>query len=167
MIREEINLTPGFRELTSCSKLPANIDAEKTILGAILLDNTAHSEAAEKLKEDDFSLESHRRIFQRMSELMDAQKAVDIVTLCEKMGQQEVKEIGGTAYLASLTEGLPRRLRVAEYTAIMQEKAKLRRIIGACTEAIKTCQDQREPASEIVGHLGLALKGIRKTGGTR
>ena len=50
--------------------LPANIDAEKTILGAILLDNAAHSEAAEKLEADDFSLDSHRRIYIRMSELM-------------------------------------------------------------------------------------------------
>jgi len=61
--------------------LPANIDAEKTILGAILLDNAAHAEAAEKLASDDFSLDSHRRIFLRMTELMDAQRAVDIVTL--------------------------------------------------------------------------------------
>ena len=51
--------------------LPANIDAERTILGAILLDNMAHAEAAEKLEPEDFSLDSHRRIYLRMSELMD------------------------------------------------------------------------------------------------
>ena len=54
--------------------LPANVDAEKTILGAILLDNAAHSEAAEKLSEEDFSLDSHRRIFLRMTELMNASR---------------------------------------------------------------------------------------------
>ena len=66
--------------------LPANIDAEKTILGAILLDNAAHAEAAERLEPDDFSLDSHRRIFLRMSELMNDQRAVDIVTLAERTG---------------------------------------------------------------------------------
>ena len=69
--------------------LPANIDAEKTILGAILLDNAAHSEAAEKLEADDFSLDSHRRIFLRMTELMNEQRAVDIVTLAERTGAQQ------------------------------------------------------------------------------
>ena len=63
------------------SGLPANIDAEKTILGAILLDNAAHSEAAEKLEPDDFSLDSHRRIFLRMTDLMNEQRAVDIVLI--------------------------------------------------------------------------------------
>ena len=66
---------------------PANIDAEKTILGAILLDNAAHSEAAEKLDSEDFSLDSHRRIFLRMSELMNEQRAVDIVTLAHELAR--------------------------------------------------------------------------------
>jgi len=61
--------------------LPANVDAEKTILGAILLDNAAHAEAAEKISADDFSLDSHQRIYMRMSELLNEQRAVDIVTL--------------------------------------------------------------------------------------
>ena len=65
--------------------LPANLDAERTILGAILLDNAAHSEAAEKLEADDFSLDSHRRIFLRMTELIDRERAVDIVTLANEL----------------------------------------------------------------------------------
>ena len=63
--------------------LPASTHAERTILGAILLDNAAHTEAVETLTEDDFSLESHRRIFLRMTELMNENHAVDIVTLSE------------------------------------------------------------------------------------
>src|SRR5271166_6601837 len=89
------------------SVMPANIDAEKTILGAILLDNSSHSEAAEKLESDDFSLDSHRRIFLRMSDLMDTQRAVDIVTLSNELAKyKEIESVGGVAYLASLTEGL-------------------------------------------------------------
>ncbi len=90
--------------------LPASIDAEKTILGAILLDNAAHSEAAEKLEADDFSLDSHKRIYMRMSELMDEQRAVDIVTLSHQLAKvKEVESVGGVAYRSSLTESLPRR----------------------------------------------------------
>src|SRR6185312_16545691 len=92
------------------SGLPANIDAEKTILGAILLDNAAQAEAAERLEPDDFSLDSHRRIYLRMGELRESGRAIDIVTLSEELARyKEVESVGGVAYLASLTEGLPRR----------------------------------------------------------
>lgn len=119
-------------DLTLDAGLPANIDAEKTILGAILLDNAAHSEAAEKLTEEDFSLDSHRRIFMRMNELMDAQRAVDIVTLANELARnKEVEAIGGVAYLASLTEGLPRRPVIEEYIRIVKDKSLLRRVGSA------------------------------------
>ncbi|MEI9967269.1 MAG: DnaB-like helicase N-terminal domain-containing protein [Terracidiphilus sp.] len=95
-------------DLTLETGLPANIDAEKTILGAILLENAAHAEAAEFLKAEDFSLDSHRRIFLRMSELMDSGRTVDIVTISHELARyKEVESVGGVAYLASLTEGLP------------------------------------------------------------
>ncbi len=64
-------------DFTLDAGLPANVDAERTILGAILLDNSAHSEAAERLEADDFSLDSHRRIYLRMSELLTEQRPVD------------------------------------------------------------------------------------------
>lgn len=158
LIRAEIAQTPGFRELTGRSELPANVDAEKAILGAMLLDNLVNVADVEA---DCFSLESHRHIWTAMDALMKAGKSVDIVTLAEHLGEG-VKEIGGVAYLAGLTEGLPRRLAVGEYVAIVMEKAKLRRIMQGCTEAIKACQEQREAAAEIVGQLGVNLKGIRK-----
>jgi len=161
MIREEIDRTPGFRELTGRSDLPASVDAEKAILGAVMLDNAAMGEL-KGLEPDNFSLDSHRRIFVRMAGLLEAFQSVDIVTMGESFGQDAIKEIGGVAYLASLTEGLPMRPAIKEYIAIVKEKAKLRRIMTACTEAIKACQEQRETAAEIVAQLGVALKGIRK-----
>jgi replicative DNA helicase len=65
--------------------LPASVEAERSILGAILLDNPSYNEAAEKLRADDFSLDSHRRIYSRMAEMIDAHRAVDIVTLAEEL----------------------------------------------------------------------------------
>ena len=86
------------------------MEAERTILGAILLDNAAYSEAAERLVADDFSLDSHRRIYARMGELVDANRAVDIITLSEELDRQkELESIGNRAYIFSLTENLPLR----------------------------------------------------------
>jgi replicative DNA helicase len=134
-------------DLTLDAGLPANVDAEKTILGAILLDNAAHAEAAEKLESDDFSLDSHRRIFLRMSELMDAQRAVDIVTLANELARyKEVESVGGVAYLASLTEGLPRRPVIEEYIRIVKDKSLLRKLMGICSMAIARAADQGETA---------------------
>jgi Flp pilus assembly protein TadG len=89
--------------------LPANIDAEKTILGAILLDNAAHSEAAEKLDARRLLARLASPHFSAHDELMNAQRAVDIVTLANELARyKEIESVGGVAYLASLTEGLPR-----------------------------------------------------------
>jgi len=90
------------RILTLDAGQPANIDAEKTILGAILLDNAAYSEAAERIDADDFSLDSHRRIFLRMTELLNAQRAVDIVTLANELAalvDKKLAEINDSATL--------------------------------------------------------------------
>lgn len=132
--------------------LPANVDAEKTILGAILLDNAAHSEAAEKLATDDFSLDSHQRIYMRMSDLLSNQRPVDIVTLANELARyKEIEAVGGVAYLASLTEGLPRRPVIEEYVKIVKDKSLLRRLMGICSAAIARAADQSETALEVLG----------------
>ena len=145
--------------------LPANVDAEKTILGAILLDNAAHAEAAEKLEAGDFSLESHSRIFLRMTELMDAQRAVDIVTLANELSRyKEVESVGGVAYLASLTEGLPRRPVIEEYIRIVKDKSLLRKLMGICSMAIARAADQSESALEVLGVAEAELMKVTEKG---
>jgi replicative DNA helicase len=134
-------------DLTLEAGLPANLDAEKTILGAILLDNAAHAEAAESLKSEDFSLDSHRRIFLRMTELIDTGRTVDIVTLSNELARyKEVESVGGVAYLASLTEGLPRRPVIEDYIRIVKDKSMLRRLMGICSAAIARAADQSQDA---------------------
>ena len=152
-------------DLTLDSGLPANVDAEKTILGAILLDNAAHSEAAEKLESDDFSLDSHRRIFLRMSELMDAQHAVDIVTLANELARyKEVDAVGGVAYLASLTEGLPRRPVIEEYIRIVKDKSLLRKLMAICSMAIARAANQGESALDVLGAAESQLMEVTEKG---
>jgi replicative DNA helicase len=131
--------------------MPANIDAEKVILGAILLDNAAHSEASEKIADGDFWLDSHRRIFRRMSSLMDLQRAVDIVTLSEELlRNKELETVGGVAYLASLTEGLPRRPVIDEYIRIVKDKSLARRLMFIASAAIARAADGTETALETI-----------------
>jgi replicative DNA helicase len=147
--------------------LPANIDAEKTILGAILLDNAAHSEAAERLEPDDFSLDSHKRIFVRMSELMNEQRAVDIVTLSNELARaKEIESVGGVAYLASLTEGLPIRPVIEDYIRIVKDKSLLRKLMLICSAAIARAADQSETALEVIGAAETALLEVSEKGVT-
>jgi replicative DNA helicase len=152
-------------ELTLDAGMPANLDAEKTILGAILLDNAAHAEAAEKLTADDFSLDSHRRIFQRMTELMDLQRAVDIVTLANELDRnKELDAIGGRAYLFSLTEGLPRRPVIEDYIRIVKDKSMLRRLMLICSSAIARAADETEDAMTVLDGTEQKLLEVSENG---
>jgi replicative DNA helicase len=152
-------------DLTLETGLPANTDAEKTILGAILLDNAAHSEAAEVLKPDDFALDSHRRIYLRMSELIDTGRAADIVTLSNELARyKEVESVGGVAYLASLTEGLPRRPVIEDYIRIVKDKALLRRLMGICSAAIAKAADQSQEAISVLDETESQLLEVSESG---
>ena len=155
-------------DLTLDAGLPANIDAERTILGAILLDNAAHAEAAESLTPDDFSLDSHRRIFLRMSELIDTTRAVDIVTLSNELSRyKEVEAVGGVAYLASLTEGLPRRPVIEDYIRIVKDKSLLRRLMGICSAAIAKAADQSQDAIGVLDETESQLLEVSQHGLTQ
>ena len=152
-------------DLTLEAGLPANLDAEKTILGAILLDNASHAEAAEHLKSDDFSLDSHRRIFLRMTELIDTGRAVDIVTLSHELSRyKEVESVGGVAYLASLTEGLPRRPVIEDYIRIVKDKSLLRRLMGICSAAIAKAADQSQDAIGVLDETESQLLEVSQSG---
>jgi replicative DNA helicase len=140
---------------------PANIDAEKTILGAVLLDNQALAEAEEKINADDFSLDSHRRIFLRMSELARARHQVDIVTLANDLTQhKEIESVGGVAYLASLTEGLPRRPVIGEYLSILKDKCLLRRTMMICSGGVAEAADQGRTGMEVISRVIADLEDV-------
>jgi len=112
--------------------LPQNLDAERSILGAILLDNHALNAAIENLKPEDFFLEQHRRVFNQMIALGEAQQAIDLVTLTESLHRVgELESSGGAPYLAALADGMPRVSNIEHYARIVREKALLRNLIHA------------------------------------
>jgi replicative DNA helicase len=110
--------------------LPHNLEAERSILGAVLLDNHALNAAVEKLRTEDFFLSQHRLIFDRMVQLGEKQQAIDTVTLMEDLERRnELEAAGGIAYLSQLADGLPRVTNVEHYARIVKEKAVLRSLI--------------------------------------
>jgi replicative DNA helicase len=117
--------------------LPQNTDAERSILGAILLDNSALNTAIEKLKPEDFFHDHHRRIYQQMIALGEMQQAIDLVTLTDQLHRSgELESAGGPAYIAQLMDGVPHVTNVEHYARIVKEKALLRGLIHA-TNAIQ------------------------------
>ena len=124
-------------ETTLERPLPQNLDAERSILGAILLDNQALNAAIENLRPEDFFFDPHRRVFQQMVALGETQQAIDLVTLNDALGRRgELESSGGTPYLASLVDGVPRSANIEHYVRIVKEKALLRNLIHA-THAIQ------------------------------
>jgi replicative DNA helicase len=112
--------------------LPNNLDAERSVLGAILLDNNALNPAIEHLRPEDFFLDQHRRVFTQMIALGESQQAIDLVTLTEELHRRgDLDASGGAPYLASLADGMPRVSNVEHYARIVKEKAMLRNLIHA------------------------------------
>jgi replicative DNA helicase len=136
--------------------LPNNLEAERSILGAVLLDDKALLSVFEILKPQDFYLDSHRRLFEKMLLLMNSSRAIDLITLKEELQRaSELESIGGAAYLAALTDGLPRALNIEFYAQIVKEKSTLRRLIQVSNETMARSYKDEEPAQEV-------LQGIEK-----
>ena len=133
------------------STLPANVQAERSILGAILLDNLAYNQAAEHLRAEDFSLDSHRRIYSRMIDLAESSRPIDMITLIEELERRkELEAIGDVGYVSGLVDGVPDRPSIEHYIKIVRDKALLRGLIHAATAAISRASDQTDPAEEIL-----------------
>jgi replicative DNA helicase len=148
--------------------LPASPDAERTILGAVLLDNTAWSEASSVIRAEDFALTAHQRVFARMGELIDRGRVVDTVTLSEELARRkEIESVGGVAWLVSLTEGLPRRLSIEEYVRIVKDKSLLRQLINVCSTAISRAADQSEEALDVLNAAETSLLEVSEKGISR
>ena len=109
--------------------LPHNLEAERSILGAVLLDNHALNAAVERLRSEDFFLSQHRQIFEHMVNLGEHQQAIDTVTLMEELSRSgKLEAAGGVAYLSQLADGLPRVTNVDHYARIVKEKSVLRNL---------------------------------------
>ena len=138
--------------------LPANVEAERSILGAILLDNLAYNQAAEHLKPEDFSLDSHRRLYTRMIDLAESSRPIDMITLVEELDRRkELEAIGDVGYISGLVDGVPDRPSIEHYIKIVRDKALLRGLIHAANSAIARAAEQSDPAEEILNDAEAAI----------
>jgi len=142
----------------SISRLPANVDAERSILGAILLDNHSYNEAAEHLRPEDFSLDAHRRIYARMVDLAESARPIDMITLVNELERQkELPAVGDAAYISALLDGVPDRPSIEHYVKIVRDKALLRGLIHAANAAIARAAEQSDPAEDILNEAEAAI----------
>jgi replicative DNA helicase len=127
--------------------LPHNLEAEKSVLGAILIHNEAFDHAAELIDARDFFRDAHRRIFDKMVALSERGHAIDFVTLKEELGRAgELEEVGGPAYIASLADGVPRSANVEYYARIVKEKSTLRSLIHSANKIlVEAYEAEQEP----------------------
>jgi replicative DNA helicase len=138
--------------------LPCNLDAERFLLGSILMDDSRFAEFAGALKADDFSLEKHRRIFQRMCELNERGEHIDRVTVANELRNRgELESCDGVSYLVSLDDGLPRLFNLDSYVRIVQEKATLRQAIFGAQRLMNRCLLQDGSSSEILADAEVFL----------
>src|SRR5204862_258036 len=101
--------------------LPHNLEAERSVLGAILLHNDAFNLAAEVIDSSDFFRDAHRRIFDKMVKLSERGDAIDLVTLKEELSRSsELDEVGGPAYITALVDGVPRSANAQHHARIVQ-----------------------------------------------
>src|SRR3954466_5879179 len=140
--------------------LPPNVDAERFVLGSILLDAALYVQAAGTLEADDFSLQKHRLIFRRMGELQDRGERIDRVTVAnELMKFNELEACDGLSYLVSLDDGLPHIPNLDSYIRIVKDKAVLRRIIFASQNMMNRCLlGEEEPGDILAGAEETLLK---------
>ena len=131
--------------------LPHNLEAERSVLGAILVHNDAFNTAAQVIDGRDFYRDAHRRIFDRMVALSERGEAIDFITLKEELSRGgHLEEVGGPAYVASLVDGVPRATNVEYYARIVKEKATLRNLIYAANKILTNAYEADQESDLIL-----------------
>jgi replicative DNA helicase len=158
-----------FPHIVGEQERPASVHAEMTILGAMLVEPVAIIDATMLLKTDDFALDSHRKIYDAMLHLVEVGHAVDIVTITDYLSKKkELDSVGGLPYLASLSEGLPRKLSIESYVRIVRDKSLMRQLLTVCDMGMIEASDQSREALDVLNQVTTRLTEISEhavTGG--
>jgi replicative DNA helicase len=149
------------KELFLERSLPSNVEAERSVLGAILLDNRLCNQAMETLRRDDFYLEAHRRLFDKMISLSEQGRPIDNVTLGEELKRAgEYEQVGGVSYIAGLIDSIPRLENIEHYAKIVKGKSTLRKLIATSNQIIATCFEQEDDPENIIDQAEKAIFNI-------
>ncbi|MBI4468670.1 MAG: replicative DNA helicase [Acidobacteria bacterium] len=138
-------------EVTSDRSLPSSVETERSILGVVLLDNTTLPQVLEFLHREDFYVDAHRRILDKMIALFEKGQPVDPLTLREELSRSsELDQVGGVRYLGRLIDGVPQLRNLEHYARIVREKSMLRRLILASHQIIGDCFELEEDSAEVM-----------------
>ena len=123
-------------------RLPHDPEAERAVLGAVLLDPGSLLHIIEKLRDDEFYLESHRIIFSACLDLHERGEAADLVTVRNRLVEQgRLEQTGGVSYLSSLVDALPDVANVVHYAEIVHDKSVKRRLMAAAAQCRRDCHN--------------------------
>lgn len=141
--------------------LPSAVDAEKAILGSCLLSRQDVDSARVALRSEDFFLDGHKRIFGAIVKLDDADKAIDSLTVTQQLtDSKELPAAGGAGYVSDLTTGIPRRVSISDWVAIVKEKARLRKLINLAERISSDSYTQSDEAMSIVSRTQDGIQAI-------
>jgi len=132
-------------------KLPFSLSAEQALLGSILIDPNALNEVADLIRDTDFYITEHTKIYLALRELFLTNNEIDVVTLVDMLVRQGVYEkSGGQEYIRTLAEAVPSAMNVKDYARIVKDKSTLRQLIGACSEISDSAYSEQDAVSSII-----------------
>lgn len=137
---------------------PHSLEAEKTVLGGILVNNSNLNTVLSVIMPEDFYRDTNRKILERIAFLVDRGLPVDLLSLSEDLSRAGIlEEVGGASYLSSLMDGVPKSLNVEYYAQIIKEKALLRRLIFSAAKIITKSYEQKEDADDLLNEAQAAI----------
>ena len=139
------------QQLVALRLPPHSVEAEQSLLGALLLDNQAFDRVADLVTADDFYRDDHRRIWRHISRLIEQTRPADVVTVLESIeGSEDKDKTGGAAYLAALAQNTPSALNVRRYAELVRERSVQRRLAQVATEIAEAALS---PTGKEVGQM--------------
>jgi len=137
---------------------PQNIEAEESIISAILIDNNTLLDVIEILAPQDFYRTAHQKIYAAITDLFDKAEPIDLVTLANKLKENgKLEQIGGAGYLARLVDTVPLAVNAQHYAKIVHDKASLRRLIEKANAIVKRCFEERGDADDVIDYAEAAV----------
>lgn len=137
---------------------PHSLEAEKTVLGGILVNNENLNVVLSTISPEDFYKEAHRKILEKIIYLVDKGVPVELLSLSEELRREgSLEDVGGAAYLSSLMDGVPRNLNVEYYAQIIKEKSLLRRLILSSAKIISASYEEKDEADELLNSAQAAI----------
>lgn len=137
---------------------PQNIEAEQSVLGALLIDKNATIKIADSLKPEDFYKDTHAMIYKTMLEIYERKEPIDLLSLTNRLEEKnQLKTVGGRSYLTTLSNAVPTASSIVSYAGIVQKKATLRRLLHAASEIAKLGYDEEEKIEQVLDQSEQAL----------